>query len=478
MEKWAAKELSQVDLGDIRRNKRLIRIVEDLAAQPDSSVPQACGNVAATKAAYNFWKSPYFQASKICSAHVASTIERIKEHQIVLAIQDTTNIDLTSHPKTKGVGYLDHRKSSGLKVHSTFAATSKGVPLGIIEQQVWAREPENLGLAKKRRQRETQQKESQRWLDGLDVTQKLIPPEVQVVTVGDSEADIFDLFSLKRSANSHLLIRGTHNRKVNHCAKYLHQAIRQIERCGTLTVEVKRSPEHSARKAVLTIRFTSLDIQAPLHHIGRSLFKPVSLQVILAIEENPPTGINPISWLLITSLEINSLEDAVACVQWYTYRWLIERYHYTLKSGCGIEKLQLETADRIQMALATYTIVAWRLLWLTYSSRVNPDLPCDAVLETYEWQALCATINHNPIPPDNPPSLQAAVRMIATLGGFLGRIGDGEPGVKTIWRGLRRLHDITATWKLLYLYSPLHVDSCLPALQNRPSPSPTTLQQC
>jgi hypothetical protein len=113
MEKWAAKELSQVNLGDVRRNKRLIRIVEDLAAQPDSSVPQACENVAATKAAYNFCKSPYFQASSIRSAHIASTIEIIKNHQIVLAIQDTTNIDLTHHPKTKGVGYLDHSQSSG-----------------------------------------------------------------------------------------------------------------------------------------------------------------------------------------------------------------------------------------------------------------------------------------------------------------------------------------------------------------------------
>lgn len=458
MEKWAAKELAQVNLGDARRNKRLIRIVEDLAAQPDSSVPLACGNIAATKAAYNFWKSPHFQASDIRAAHTSSTIERIKKHEIVLAIQDTTNIDLTSHPATKGVGYLDHRKSSGLKVHSTLAATSNGVPLGIIEQQVWAREQENLGIAKRRRQRETKEKESQRWLDGLQTTQNLIPSEIQVVTIGDSEADIFDIFSQQRREKSHLLIRGTHNRKVDHCGKYLHLAIRQIEVSGTVTVEVKRSPEHSSRQARLTIRFTSFDIQVPLHHIGRLQLKPVRLQVILAEEENPHPGTNPISWLLITSLEINSLEDAACCVQWYTYRWLIERYHYTLKSGCGIEKLQLETADRIHMALATYTIVAWRLLWLTYQARVHPDLPCDVVLENREWQSLCATINKNPIPPDQPPSLHDAVRMIATLGGFLGRKGDGEPGVKTIWRGLRRLHDIAATWQLLHSDSPSHLD--------------------
>jgi hypothetical protein len=129
------------------------------------------------------------------------------------------------------------------------------------------------------------------------------------------QADIFDLFNQQRREKSHLLIRGTHNRKVDHCGKYLHLAIRQIEASGTVTVEVKRSPEHSSRQARLTIRFTSFDIQVPLHHIGRLQLKPVRLQVILAEEENPPPGTNPISWLLITSLEINSLEDAACCVQ-------------------------------------------------------------------------------------------------------------------------------------------------------------------
>lgn len=445
---WAEEELKQVHLGDARRNKRLVRIVEDLAAQPASSVPQACGNIAATTAAYDFWSSPYFEPDDIRNAHIKSTVSRIKEHDVVLLIQDTTNIDLTSHPSTRGIGYLDHQKSFGLKVHSTFAASSEGVPLGIVNQQVWARDIEDLGVAKKRRQRETQDKESQRWLDGLNLTQGLIPEETIAVTMGDSEADIFDLFSQERLENSHLLVRGTHNRKVDHSAKYLHQAIRETQASGTLVVEVKRNPEQSARTAKLTIRYAILEVQVPLHHLRRSQLKPVKLQVILAEEENPDVGISPISWLLLTTLEIKSLEDAVRCVKWYTYRWLIERYHYVLKSGCQIEQLQLETTKRINMALATYSIVAWRLLWLTYEARHNPDISCETVLETVEWQSLCATINQNPIPPSRPPSLREAIRMIATLGGFLGRRRDGEPGVKTIWRGLRRLHDIAATWEL------------------------------
>ncbi|MCG6138123.1 MAG: IS4 family transposase [Nostoc sp. LLA-1] len=449
MEKWAASELKQADLGDARRNKRLVRIVEDLACQPTSSVPQACGSVAATTAAYDFWSSPYFEPDDIRNAHIKSTVERIKEHEIVLMIQDTTNIDLTNHPATSGIGYLDHRRSLGLKVHTAFAASTKGVPLGIINQQVWTRDIEDLGIAKKRRQRETKEKESQRWLDGLERTQEFVPTETTVVTMGDSEADIFDLFRKQRPSNSHLLIRGTHNRKVNHTAKYLHQAIRATPGCGTLLVEVKRNPGVAARTAELTIKYATFEVEVPQHHIGRSQLQPVKLQVILAEENNPPVGVSPISWLLLTTLEINNFSAATRCVKWYTYRWLIERYHYALKSGCKIEELQLETAKRINMALATYSIVAWRLLWLTYEARHNPDISCETVLDIFEWQSLCVNFTKNPIPPQKPPTIREAVRMIATLGGFLGRKSDGEPGVKTIWRGLRRLHDIAATWKLV-----------------------------
>ena len=305
----------------------------------------------------------------------------------------------------------------------------------------------------KTRQRETKDKESQGWLDGLNQTQELVVKEITVVTIADSEADIFDLFRQERPENSHLLIRGTHNRKVDHTAKYLHQAIRATPACGTLVVSIKRNPESSARTAELTIRYAALEVDVPRHHIGRSQFKPVKLQVVLAEEENPPPDVSPISWLWLTTLEINSFKSATRCVKWYTYRWLIERYHYTLKSGCRIEELQLETARRINMALATYSIVAWRLLWLTYEARHNPDVSCDTVLYTIEWQSLCVNFTQNPIPLKKPPTLREAIRMIAMLRGFLGRKGDGEPGVKTIWRGLRRLHDIAATWKLAHQVS-------------------------
>lgn len=451
MEKWASLELQHVQLGDSRRKKRLVKIVEDLASQPGESVPQASGNVAATTAVYDFWNSRYFHPQDIRIAHRVSTIETIKQHNTVLAIQDTTDLDFTAHPATIGLGPTDHSSLVGLKVHSTFVTSTQGVPLGVIDQQVWAREKETIGIAKQRRQRETKDKESQRWLDAATVTQQVIPQDIQVVTITDREGDIYDLFAMPRTENSDFLIRATHNRRVDHETKYLHQAIHSMQPCGTITIELQRHPERETRKATLTLRFITLEIQVPLHHLKRSELKPIGLQVVLAEEENPPQGVTPISWLLLTTIEVAGFDDAVRCVRWYTYRWLIERYHYTLKSGCGIEKLQLETARRIEMALATYSIVAWRLLCLTYEARMNPNQSCEIVLQSDEWQSVCATIDRTPHPPQTPPSLREAVRMIATLGGFLGRIGDGEPGVKTIWRGMRRLHDIATTTEIASL---------------------------
>lgn len=188
----------------------------------------------------------------------------------------------------------------------------------------------------------------------------------------------------------------------------------------------------------------------PKNRATRTQLSPVTVNVIWANEENPPEGTQPISWLLLTTLNVSNLELACQCLRWYALRWLIERFHYVLKSGCRIEQLQLETAQRIQRALATYVIVAWRLLWLTYEARINPQTSCEVALEPFEWQALYCHVSQSTTPPTHPPSLHRAVLWIARLGGFLARKCDGQPGVKTLWRGLRRLHDIATTWQLIH----------------------------
>ena len=447
---WAAKELRYARLGDARLNRRLMRIVEDVAAQPTASVPQASGTWAATKGAYRFWDSEQVSPEAIRASHVASTVERVRREKVVLAVQDTTELDFAHHLATQGLGPLDNAYQRGLKVHSCLAESTQGVPLGLLHQAVWVRDPERVGIRHQRRKRETKDKESQRWLTALQASQEAVPAEVQVVTVADSEADIYDLFALPRRSGSHLLIRGTHNRRVDHTAAYLWQAAGQSPVCGEYALHVRRKDGQPGREAKLGVRYCSLEIQPPRNRKQRASLAAVCMQVVLVVEQTPPTGVTPIRWLLLTTLALHTLEDALQCVRWYSYRWLIERYHFVLKSGCRLESLQLETAERLQRALATYGIVAWRLLWLTYEARQGPQTPCDQVLERHEWQSLYCRIHKTSQPPTVPPTLHQAVRWIAQLGGFLGRTSDGEPGVQTIWFGLRRLTDIAAMWQLLY----------------------------
>ena len=454
MEGWAGEELKEAKLGDKRLNRRLVKLVEALAEQPSESVPQACGSWAATQAAYRFWDNDEVKVEAIRQAHVQGTEKRLEGEKRVLVVQDTTELDWSQHRHTTGLGSLAAASHRGLHVHSALAVSEAGVPLGLVHQQVWQRDPASTGQAATRRSRETQDKESQRWLSTQAASLKAVPEAVAVVTVADREADIYDLFAAKRRAGADLLVQAAQNRLVDDETRYLFSAIAARPIAGWVRVEVGRRADQEPRAALLSVRFTRLDLLPPRHHRQRSTLRPIRVQVILVEEDHPPEGCTALKWLLLTTLPIETLEPALECVRWYASRWLIERYHFVLKSGCGLEQLQLQTADRLQRALATYSLVAWRLLWLTYLARRSPDLPCTLVLETHEWQALLATVHRTPTPPDSSPSLAQAVRWIAQLGGFLARKGDGDPGVKTLWRGLARLHDIAATWRLAHSSPP------------------------
>jgi hypothetical protein len=452
MESWAAVELRHTHLGDKRLNRRLVQVVETLSARPTASVPQACGNWADTKATYRFWDDDRLTPEAILEGHIRSTIERATAHQRVLLVQDTTAFDFGHHPTTRGLGRLEHPAQYGMKLHTVLVVSPEGVPLGVVHQQMWVRPADTLGQKHCRRQRATADKESQRWLTGLEVSQQRLPATIERVTIADREADIFDLLAWPRRPGSHILIRAAQNRRVG-AVGYLWETVRQSPVRGRYTLELQRKEDLPARQATLSVRYTTVTIQPPRHHLERATLPPLRLQVILAEEEDAPADSRPLRWLLVTSLPIASLEDALCYIRWYSYRWLIERYHFILKSGCRFEHLQLENVGRLQRALATYLIVAWRLLWLTYAARRQPDQPCSVVFETHEWQALYCTLHRTAKPPETPPTLRQAVHWIARLGGFLDRRSDGEPGVKTLWLGFRRLSDIAATWQLAHTQS-------------------------
>lgn len=454
MQSWAKQELKDTGLPDKRLNQRLIKIVEQAVQQPSATIPQASETWSDTKATYDFWKSERFDYGDIIEGHRQKTLERAEEQELVLMIQDTSDFNFTHHrSKTWEQGFgqtCSQNYVRGLKVHSSLMVSTEGVPLGISDLQIWTREPKK----KKKKKQEQKiknnigQKESKRWLTGLVDTELAVSANTTVVTVTDREGDIYEMLAMTRSDHSHLLIRAKHNRQVDNELKYLFPSLLASESVGKMEIVLPKTEKRMERKAVVTIRYTQVRIMAPQNLVGKTAQESILVNAISVMEENPPQGEKGIEWRLLTTLAIANYDDVLTYIRWYTYRWLIERYHYVLKSGCGVEKLQLETAERVKKALATYAIVAWRLLWLLYESRNNPDMSSELVFSEDEWQSLYCYVHKKSDAPNVAPPIKTVIILIAKLGGFLGRKKDGEPGIKCLWRGLRRLFDIAQTWKL------------------------------
>lgn len=435
---WASEELQSVNLGNQRLNRRLVQIVEDLASCPESSVPQASRSPAALQAMYRFWSNRRISAADILAAHRASTIERIETYPIVYAIQDTTDLDYTSHPATEGIGKLTG-KTRGLKLHSVLCVDSAGIPFGVIHQQVWGRA---IARSESKR-RQIEEKESYRWIESLRLTEQYVPETTKVVTIADREADIYDLFASPRRWNSELLIRIFHDRQVQQAGSEtvepLSIVLKRTDIGGYLDLELQRTPRRKARQARLSVRWTQVRLQAPTGHSAPTS-SSVAVNVVWAYEETPPNEKERVSWLLVTTLPVWNFERASEVLKSYSLRWQIERYHFCLKGACRVEQLQLSSAARLEKAIATYVVVAWRFLYLTYSGResINSEMG----LSQAEREVLYRQNNRGEALPTRMMGLEMFVRWLAQLGGFLGRKCDGPPGAKTIWRGMRRLRDL------------------------------------
>ncbi len=485
---WAEEEFRDVSLPDKRLRARLLMLARDFFARPTAQLPQACGSRAKTKAAYRFFDHEKVTMDVLLSAHTKKTEERMAEHPVVLCVQDTSELDYTAHPDTRDLGPIgNHRKGSlGLLMHDTMAFDPSGTPLGLVDVQCWVRPPDPPKVEKGEQTREEKEadrkekekkerekktapiaeKESYKWLKGFsrvaEVQKRL--PGTTLVSMGDREADIYDLFELaQRDPNGpKLLIRALQPRKKTD-GTALWKTLLEQSPDGEIRLEVPRRHSRAARETTLEIRFAKVDLAPPTPR--KKELSPVTLWAVAATEKNAPAGAEPLSWLLFTSMTVETLAQALEKVVWYTRRWGIEVFHRTLKSGCKIEDRQLGNDHRIEACLAIDLVVAWRLFHLVRRGRETPDVPCTVFFEEHEWKALVTFQTRVPVAPDaSPPTLREATRMVAGLGGFLGRKGDGEPGTETLWRGIQRLDDLAAMWIIFT------------NLQNRPT-SPVLTQR-
>ena len=434
------QEVAGIDLGDARLNRRAQRVLGQLGDKPTVSIPSACGGWTETRAVYRLFDHAKVTAEKVLEPHIGCTVERLREHPRVLCIQDTSELDYTGKTDLQGAGPLNYESRRGLYLHPTLAVTPDRLCLGVLAIHSWAREPGSLGQDTDPN-RPLEEKESVRWVDGYQQVNELAESlsATRLTYVVDREGDIYDLFVEAPCPESAAdwLVRGQHDRALAD-GQTLRQSLAKAPVLAETRFEQPAGHGRKARPVHQQLKAVRVTLKAPYR--SDRVLPDVEVTAILATEPHPPAGEAPVEWLLLTNLPVNTPEQALEKLSWYLCRWQIEIYFRILKSGCRIEELQLEKLERLEPALAFYMIIAWRVLFLTMLGRDCPEMPCDVVFDTAEWQAVYLVSERKP-PPDTPPSLDQMVRMVAGFGGFLNRKGDGFPGPQTLWIGLQRAAD-------------------------------------
>ena len=320
--------------------------------------------------------------------------------------------------------------------------------MALLYQHTWIRPLEDLGRSSSRKQTAFKDKESYRWYEGMKEVNDLLGGQIQKIHIADREADIYDLFFHAYERNTDLLIRARQNRCLSD-GSHLWSNIADQPLAAVVAIDIPDKTGKKKLQVEAEVRYHEVEILRPSNN--KDSFESVTLTAI-EIKERQHEGKNEediIHWKLLTTLEISSVTNALQCVKWYTYRWLIERFHYVLKSGTKIEELQLKDVKSLQKAIAVYSMAAFRIMQLVYQSRHYPQISCEVILTKAQWVTLYMLIQGNNKTPTSPPSLQEAVMWIGRLGGHLGRKSDGPPGLKTVWQGYQQLCHAASVYELM-----------------------------
>jgi hypothetical protein len=405
---WVDAEFGKVDLGHEDRNQRFVRIVTAKAQQPSAPYTECfAGNRHELKAYYRLIDSEAEEVNpeSMLQTHRERTIGRMKKCRRVLGIQDTTDLDFSERLHCNGLGDIGKNQtgavSQGLKMHSLLAVSEPGVPLGVLKTQIYASHYDEIPKAQNR---PIEEKETYRWLsmiDSLNDAAQYLPPEIEVIGVGDRESDMFELFDYRRrkAPRVQLLVRAKHNRCLEeHCSK-LFDHIHDLPVMAQARIEVPRQREKKskpskpgrvalpARTALVDVKWDKVTLSPPNTPQTRDL-QPVEVYVVSVVERHPPEGAKELRWVLLTTVPIRSRKEALRCLRWYTLRWRIEEWHRVMKSGCHIESHQHHTAERLARAICIDAVIAWRVMLLALLGREVPEMPCELMFSRWECSLL------------------------------------------------------------------------------------------
>ncbi|MDQ3682102.1 MAG: IS4 family transposase [Bacteroidota bacterium] len=441
------KDFPGLDFGDVRRNNRFVSILNNISKQPGSSIPKQNEGWYDTKATYSFYSNEDVTLSSLQQAIASFGCTQVEGLPRVLVAHDISNISYNDL-QAEGLGYLANKDGRGIICYSSIAISDDGVPLSLLYQHSWTRPEEELGKASRRKTTPFEQKESYEWYKGMSEVNKHLDNNIQKIHIADREADIYELFFSAYEPNTDLLIRSHHNRQLSD-GSHLWEAVSQQPLAAAIELQI---PDKTGKKRTgieVEVRYHPVEILRPIRSNNRYESVELTAIEIKQTGEKKDGQEESLHWKLLTSVSVSTVTEALGCVRWYCYRWLIERFHYVLKSGTRIEELQLKEAGSLQKAIHVYSLAAMRIMQMVYQSRVTPQLSCEVVLTKQQWIVLYMLIHKKSDLPAKPPTLGEAVKWIGKLGGHLGRKSDGPPGLKTVWLGYQRICDAANVYEIL-----------------------------
>jgi hypothetical protein len=445
--KTSIKKLSTTaSFGDKRLNTRFEKIAKKLSAGIEKPIPQALKNWADTKGAYRFFKNKKVEASKIIQAHFKSFescyLEGSKKQRI-FQLTDTVEFDYTPKKGADDLGCLNYEHRKGIWTHNSLLVSEVCSPIGLLKQTHAMRDIAYFGKSNERRYLPVEDKESYRWIQHFKRGNQLCieHPNLEVVYVADREADFMELLTTPRHENMHFLLRSQYNRNLVDDELKLRERLAACPIEKQYRIQITDATNCKKRKVKVALRYCEVKTELVKKIAGRDKLPPVKLTAIEVKQVNPPQKGEPIHWILLTTLPVENALQAKTVVKYYTWRWLIERFHFLLKSGgAQVEELQLHTAHRLKNAISTYSIAVMNVFKLRYAAENQPNTSIyEFGITPVQHEVLYRWIHLNMnekvrFEPDKIPSVEEFCILLGQLGGFFPSKRHPLPGLKILNR--------------------------------------------
>lgn len=442
---FGEEHFGRAALGDARRRKRLVQVANDMVRHPGGTFPDKLNRPADLKAFYRLMDNEEVTHASVLKAHVQRTLERMREHQgVVLLLHDTTELDYSGLESLKDdLGQIGEGHGRGYLCHNSLAVTAESRDVLGLANQILHCRPVVRKKETKQQGRRRKNRESLLWKRGVE-TLPSPTAEQRWIDVADRGSDITEFIAFEMQQQRRFVIRSQHNRRIHVAIDgqeqlcKLHDWARTLPQEGCRSLAVQAREERPERPVQLAVSWSAFALIPPRQARGEHGREPIALWVVRVWEVNPPPGVEPVEWILLTNIPVTSLEEAWQRVTWYQIRWVIEEFHKAQKTGCSIEDMQFTEVERLQPAIALISVVALSLLWLRTVSR-GADAKTRKATEHFalEYVVVLARWRWREVRP--AMTVHDFCYALARMGGHQNRRHDQLPGWLVLWRGWTKL---------------------------------------